>query len=108
MDFKQLSYLIDIAKTSSINTTAKRLFISQSTISESIKRLEWELNAKLLHRSHTGVDLTADGKFLLSQALPIMEHYQQVLNYFNQKKLLHTMSFPSVQQVLLPKPFYLI
>ena len=86
MDFKQLSYLIDIAKTSSINTTAKRLFISQSTISESIKRLEWELNAKLLHRSHTGVDLSADGKFLLSQALPIMEHYQQVLNYFNQKK----------------------
>lgn len=86
MDFKQLSYLIDIAKTSSINTTAKRLFISQSTISESIKRLEQELDTKLLHRSHTGVELTNNGKFLLSQAIPIMEHYQQVLNYFNHKK----------------------
>ena len=86
MNFEQLTYLIDIAKTGSINTTAKRLFISQPTISESIKRLEQELNAKLLLRSHRGVDLTDDGKFFLSQAIPIMEHHQELLNYFSRKK----------------------
>ncbi|MBQ1188217.1 MAG: LysR family transcriptional regulator, partial [Peptococcaceae bacterium] len=54
MNIDQLKYLVDLAKTSSMNTTAKRMFISQQAISESMKRLEKELDCTLLTRSKTG------------------------------------------------------
>lgn len=82
MNFDQLRYLIDIAKTGSINTTAKRLFTSQPAVSESIKRLEQELNGTILLRSKKGVELTDDGKFVLSHAIPMMAHYEELIHYF--------------------------
>ena len=69
MNSEQLRQLIDISKTGSIRMTAKRLYISQQAVSESMKRLEKELNCILLNRSKNGVTLTDDGKFVL--ILPI-------------------------------------
>ena len=66
MRTEQLIYLIDIAKTGSINNTAQRLFTSQQSISESIKKLENELGCTILNRSKTGVTLTEDGLYVLS------------------------------------------
>lgn len=92
MNTDQLRYLIDIAKTGSINTTAKRMFSSQQAISESIKRLENELNCIILERSKRGVTLTADGKFVLQHSLAIIEHYQTLQEHFSLSTLsLHGM-----------------
>lgn len=92
MNTDQLRYLIDIAKTGSINTTAKRMFSSQQAISESIKRLENELNCIILDRSKRGVTLTADGKFVLQHSLAIIEHYQTLQEHFSPNTLsLHGM-----------------
>ncbi|MBQ2860056.1 MAG: LysR family transcriptional regulator, partial [Peptococcaceae bacterium] len=43
MNIDQLKYFADLAKTNSITNTAKRMFISQQALSESIKRLENEV-----------------------------------------------------------------
>ena len=83
MNTDQMAYLIDIAKTGSINTTAKRLFSSQQAISESIKRLENELNCTLLIRSKKGVTLTEDGKYVLKQITAMYEQYEDLQYYFN-------------------------
>ena len=81
MNSDQLQYLIDISKTGSINTTAKRLYTSQPAVSESIKKLESELHCTILKRSKRGVTLTPDGRYILSHALPIMEHYDKMVHY---------------------------
>ncbi|MBR6756496.1 MAG: LysR family transcriptional regulator [Peptococcaceae bacterium] len=82
MNTDQMAYLIDIAKTGSINTTAKRLFSSQQAISESIKRLEAELECVLLIRSKKGVALTEDGKYVLQQVSNMYEQYEELQKYF--------------------------
>jgi len=78
-------YVIDISKTNSINATAKRVFTSQQTISESVKRLEAELGCIILDRSKTGVNLTEDGKYVLSYAIHTVEQYESLLQHFKNR-----------------------
>lgn len=78
MNIDQLRYFTDLAKTKSMNTTAKRMFISQPALSESVKRLEEELGCTLLIRSKTGIAFTEDGKMVLEHALRILEHHDQI------------------------------
>lgn len=79
MNIYQLKYLIDLSKTSSINTTAKHMFLSQQALSESIKRLEQELGCTLLNRSKTGVTFTNEGKIVLDCAQQMLNHYDAML-----------------------------
>ena len=78
VNIDQLRYFADLAKTKSMNTTAKKMFISQPALSESIKRLEEDLGCTLLHRSKTGITFTEDGKMVLEHALRILEHHDQI------------------------------
>lgn len=78
MNIDQLRYFADLAKTGSMNTTAKRMFISQPALSESVKRLEEELGCPLLLRSKTGITFTEDGKMVLEHALRILEQHDQI------------------------------
>ncbi|MBQ2004658.1 MAG: LysR family transcriptional regulator [Peptococcaceae bacterium] len=84
MNTDQIAYFIDIAKTGSINTTAKRMFSSQQAVSDAIKRMEQELGCTILERSKRGVSLTDDGKYVLQQVLPIMKQYQILQQHFQQ------------------------
>lgn len=83
MNTDQIAYLIDIAKTGSINTTAKRMYCSQQSVSESIKRLESELGCTILERSKRGVSLTEDGKYVLQHVSPMLEQYQMLQQHFH-------------------------
>lgn len=47
MTLNQLKYAITIADSESMNVAAKRLFISQPSLSEAVKSLEDELEIKL-------------------------------------------------------------
>ena len=85
MNLDQLKYLADLAKTSSMNTTAKRMFISQQALSESIKRLENELDCTLLLRSKTGIEFTDDGKVVLDCAQHMLKHYNEMNQYLQTK-----------------------
>lgn len=92
MNIDQLKYFADLAKTNSITTTAKRMFISQQALSESIKRLENELGCTLVNRSKTGIAFTEDGKLVLHYAQNILEqhvHMEQALQAKYNNKLLH-------------------
>ena len=75
MNIDQLKYFADLAKTNSMNETAKRMFITQPSLSESIKRLEKELDCKLVHRSKTGVEFTEEGKLVLDYTNTILEQH---------------------------------
>lgn len=70
---KQLKYVIKIVELGSINEASKQLFITQPTLSNSIKELEKELNIQIFRRSIKGVSLTDDGTEFLAYARQIVD-----------------------------------
>ena len=55
MELRQLRYFIKVAETLSFSEAAKALFVTQSTLSQQIKQLEYDLDTLLLERSSHGV-----------------------------------------------------
>ncbi len=72
MTLQQLRYAETIAETGSMNEAAKRLFISQPTLSESIRSLEQNAGITIFHRSVKGVTLTAEGEEFMGYARQIL------------------------------------
>lgn len=60
MTLQQLRYAITIADSTSMNEAAKQLFISQPSLSSSIRDLEEELGMELFIRSSRGITLTPE------------------------------------------------
>ena len=73
-----------VAKTLSFSDASKRLFISQSAVSQSIKALEKKLNQHLFIRSTKRVKLTPEGEVLFKHIEPavnlIMRGENQILD----------------------------
>lgn len=86
MNIDQLRGLTELAETGSINTAAKKLFVSQQALSESIKRLETELDCTILNRSKTGVEFTDDGKLVLDCARNILERCETLRTQLDNRR----------------------
>ena len=69
MTVQQLKYILKVAEVGSITEAAKMLFISQPSLSNSIKETEKEAGMTSFHRSRTGSTLTKDGAEQLSDLL---------------------------------------
>jgi DNA-binding transcriptional LysR family regulator len=67
-EIRQLRYFVAVAERGSVSAAATELHLSQSSLSESVRRLELELGVALLERSSRGVALTAAGEALLAGA----------------------------------------
>jgi DNA-binding transcriptional LysR family regulator len=86
MTLQQLKYAIEIAKWGSINIAAKKLFISQPSLSNAIRELENELNINIFERTNRGVSVTVDGTEFLGYARQIIEQTELLeKRYFNAK-----------------------
>ena len=68
MELRQLKSFIHLAETLNFSTTAKELFITQSTLSHQILQLEGELGQPLFYRNSHEVTLTEAGQTLLPMA----------------------------------------
>ena len=73
MTLQQLRYFIEIANSGSFNSAAKKLYISQSTLSTAIHDLERELGIVAFMCSNHGITLTNDGTDLLGYARQVVE-----------------------------------
>ena len=82
MTLQQLRYLIEIASSGSFNSAAGNLYISQSTLSTSIKDLEAELGIEIFLRSNRGLKLTNEGAELLSYARSVIEQANMLHDRF--------------------------
>ena len=65
MTLKQILYVRAVSKAGSIGKAAESLFISQSSLSESIRNLEREYGMVLFERTSKGISLTRQGEAFL-------------------------------------------
>ncbi len=82
MTLIQLSYLITIAETGSLNKAAEQLYVSQPSLTNAVKELERELGVTLLYRSGRGVTLTNDGVEFLHYAKEIYRQYESLMKRY--------------------------
>lgn len=86
MTLQQLKYAIEIAKCGSINIAAKRLFITQPSLSNAIRELETELNINIFQRTSRGITVSVEGTEFLGYARQVVEQAELLENrYFNTK-----------------------
>lgn len=77
MEFRLLSYFVAVAEERHFGRAAARLHMTQPPLSRAIKQLEADLGAVLLHRSATGVQLTAAGSALYADACALLKQAEQ-------------------------------
>lgn len=82
MTLVQLQYFITIAETNSLNKAAEQLYVSQPSLTSSMKELEKELGITLFYRSGRGVTLTNDGTEFLLYAKQIYGQYESILEKY--------------------------
>lgn len=76
MTIQQVLYVLEIARRSSVSQAAQRLFISQSALSQQLKRLEEELGYPMFRRAASGLRLTEEGRRFCQQAEPLLQQWR--------------------------------
>lgn len=76
MEFRLLESFVAVAEAGSVTAAARRLRISQPSLSQQMQRLEAELGVALLDRraGNRGVALTPSGEALLVEARGLLAH----------------------------------
>src|SRR5574344_1141877 len=73
IDLELLKTFYEVATQKSITKASKNLFVSQPAVTQSIKKLETELNGTLFNRSCKGITLTNEGEMFYSYVKPALE-----------------------------------
>ena len=76
MTLQQLKYVIEVAKTGSMNVAAKQLFVSQPSLSMAIRELENDVHISIFERTTKGVVITAEGEEFLGYARQIINQVE--------------------------------
>ena len=78
MDIKSLEYFISIYEHKSINTAAKKTYISQQGLSKALRNMEAELEVPLFRRDKSGLIPTKFGIQLYKDAKKIYSDFQNI------------------------------
>lgn len=91
MTLNQLRYVIALSKENSMNEAAKKLFISQPTLTASLKSLEQEIGFDIFLRNKSGISLTVKGTEFLGYAKAVIEQYDILdAKYISKKSIKRT------------------
>lgn len=86
MILKQILYVRAVSKAGSIGKAAEALFISQSSLSESIQNLEREYDMVLFERTSRGISLTRQGEEFLKDTQLLSNIYQDLDDKYKNRK----------------------
>lgn len=98
-----LRSFLAVAETLHFTEAARRLGLSQSTISQHVGRLEHTLSRPLLLRSTRGAELTADGSALIELARDILAAQDRALAYFDRTMLRGRLRFGVSEDLVLSR-----
>lgn len=86
LTLQQLKYIVTVAETGNITEAAKRLFISQPSLTKAIHELEKEIQVTIFNRTNKGVSITNEGDIFLSYARQVLEQTSLLEEKFLNKK----------------------
>lgn len=73
MTLQQLKYIIAVASEGTISEAAKKLYITQPSLTAAIKELETEFGITIFNRTNKGVILSTEGEEFLGYARQVIE-----------------------------------
>jgi LysR family transcriptional regulator, low CO2-responsive transcriptional regulator len=76
-DLRQLRAFVAVVEEGSFTLAARRIFVTQSAVSHSLRALEEQLSCRLLDRTGKGVGVTAEGEVLLNRCKKILFELEQ-------------------------------
>jgi DNA-binding transcriptional LysR family regulator len=79
-DSRDLRYFVAVAERLSFSRAAEDLPLSQSALSEAVRRLETEVGTKLLRRDSRRVELTPPGEVLLADAREVLAQLDHAID----------------------------
>lgn len=73
MTLTQLKYAVTVAGEQSMNSAAKKLFVSQPSLSNAIRELESEIGIEIFRRTNRGIVVTLEGEEFIGYARQVTE-----------------------------------
>ena len=73
MKLQQLRYVVKVAECGSITEASRRLFVSQPSITASIRELENEMGVHIFERTNKGVIVSEEGETFLGYARQVLD-----------------------------------
>ncbi len=73
MTLQQLKYVVSIADEGTLTGAAAKLFITQPSLTKSVKELEEEMGIVIFDRNNKGVTVSKDGEIFLAYARQILD-----------------------------------
>jgi Transcriptional regulator len=98
-----LRSFVAVAETRSFTGAGRLLGISQSTVSQQVRRLEEAVGRRLVARDTHSVALTPDGEAMLGFARKILDLNRQVERYFAGAELRGTLRFGASEDFVLSR-----
>jgi len=72
VSLRHFRFFVAVAETGQVSKAAAALFVSQSSVTEAIKTLEYDIGLKLFQRHPKGVTLTYEGTIFLQHARSVL------------------------------------
>lgn len=82
MTLQQLRYILTIAETGSLNKAAEVLYVSQPSLTNSLRDLESEVGFEIFHRGGRGVAPTGEGEDFLLYARQVYHQYEAMMEKY--------------------------
>ena len=93
MTLQQLRYADAVAACGGVSEAARKLFVTQPTITEALRLLEEELRIAIFTRTHKGASLTREGEEFLASARLILDDAARIQEKYTGKGSADTCPF---------------
>lgn len=83
LNILQLLYFYDAVSLSSISNSAKKHNVSQSAVTQAIKKIEFAIGEKLISHKKSEFKLTSHGIYFFNQLIPLLSSWSIFVNKIN-------------------------
>ena len=88
MTMREMQIFLEVARTLNMSTAGKSLYLSQSTVSQSILNIERRYNVQLFRRQSKYLILTKQGKILQDYCHQILELHRRLESTAHRRKVI--------------------
>ena len=100
MEFKQLEAFVAVVEYGSFSEAARRLYLTQPTVSSHIRTLEEELHTSLILRTTKRVTVTAHGYQLYDSAIRMLDIRNHLLeNFTGSRKQIIDLAIKALKEI---------